>query len=492
MTTGAAILIAYLVGLCFLGWHASRGIHDADDFVLAGRSLGLRLSLGTLLATWIGAGTLVVASDETARIGMRAIALEPLGAGLALVVGAMFAARIWRLRVSTLPDVFHKLYGKRAEWVAAMVLVPADVGFVAVQYLALGAIIQLYLQIPMWLALPIVAGVGLFKTWHGGLRAVAWTDSLQVGLVVLGAGLVAVMSVVELGGGSLGEGWWVLSGLGGDRLDPVPPVGEVLPWVSILVAASLGNLADQALVQRICAARSAKVAAWACGGAGLAYLVLGLAPVVVGLAAPIVAPEVVSAVMPALGEAVLHPLVHAVFLVTLVAAVMSTIDSAMLAPAAVLAHNVGARSLGWNETVSLHRTCLVLVGVTTLSVALADLAPYRLLTLSFEVCLVTLVVPMVLGLTRNVAAREEVALLSIAVGVGVWLPLVIVGSDTLPFTPIPTPIGATGLAAFAYIGADALLGAVDFRSKVRHSQTPAPTGSRVTGNKMPADSPVAP
>ena len=91
MLLTAVIIYAFIVlGISFL---AQRKIHDEEDFIVAGRRMPIWLNTGTLLATWFGAGTLLTTSDEIALEGVRIIALEPLGAGLCLVVTGLFFAR---------------------------------------------------------------------------------------------------------------------------------------------------------------------------------------------------------------------------------------------------------------------------------------------------------------------------------------------------------------------------------------------------------------
>ncbi|MEM6927683.1 MAG: sodium:solute symporter, partial [Myxococcota bacterium] len=84
---GVAIAL-YLVGMIAIAWWAKGRVESVEDFVLAGRTLGLRIITSSLLATWVGAGTLLVAADEIHRVGLSVIALDPIGSGAALLVGA--------------------------------------------------------------------------------------------------------------------------------------------------------------------------------------------------------------------------------------------------------------------------------------------------------------------------------------------------------------------------------------------------------------------
>lgn len=481
---GVAIVVYLVVMLC-VAWYTRGRVEEVQDFILAGRRLGAQVIAASLLATWVGAGTLLVAADEIRRVGLKAIALEPFGAGMSLFIGALVAHRIRRLDVATLPDLFRKVYGPRLEGLSSAVLIPGDLVWIAVQYLALGSIIELYLHVPMSLALPVVAGVGLLKNEIGGLYSAAITDALQIGLIVGGMLIIAGTALVTLGEGSMLEGGLALERLGRERLSPIPPMSEGLTWSSLLLASSLGNATDTALIQRISAARTTRSATAACVMAGVGYLLLGLTPVIVGLTSGLIIPGVTEGVMPALASTLFSPWLSAVFIVALVAAVLSTIESMMLSPSAILARNIGSRMLGLEETVRLHRISLALIAVSTLLLAFCGIRPYRLLTLSYESVLVTVMVPCLFGLWRP--SSERVALWTVALGGGSWMLFTV--ADTGFFgTPIPNALGALGLSVTTYLGLDWL----ERRSRPCHSQSPIPSSPPSSGTSQPAESPVSP
>jgi len=105
----------YVVATYVLGFAVKSRVHDAEDFLVAGRRLPLSLAWATLLATWFGAGTMLTAADEVRSEGLSAIALEPLGSGLCLVVaGLFFARRLWDMKLLTMSDFFARRFGRRA------------------------------------------------------------------------------------------------------------------------------------------------------------------------------------------------------------------------------------------------------------------------------------------------------------------------------------------------------------------------------------------
>ena len=216
-------IAVYVIGLYALGWWARRRISDTEDFIVAGRRLPLSLAWATLLATWFGAGTMLVAADEVRRGGLQRAALDPFGAGLCLLLAGMFfAGPLWRMGLLTLSDFFRQRFGSRAEWVSALILIPSYFGWIAAQFVALGSLLELLFGIDLELAILLVALVGTGYTLLGGMWSVTLTDAAQVGFVIGGLGWLTFRVLQTLGGGDPG------AGLG--RIGAESPAGHLTPW----------------------------------------------------------------------------------------------------------------------------------------------------------------------------------------------------------------------------------------------------------------------
>ena len=134
----ACTLLLYVVVSYALAWRFSRKIESREDYLVAGRRLPLPLASATLLATWFGAGTLLTAADEVRDVGLRAIALEPLGAALCLLIAGIWVARpLWEMKLETLGDFFRERFGGTVELWASLAMVPGYFGWIAVQLVAL-------------------------------------------------------------------------------------------------------------------------------------------------------------------------------------------------------------------------------------------------------------------------------------------------------------------------------------------------------------------
>ena len=451
------VLVAYVALLFVIGWLARRRIHDAEDYVVAGRRLPLLLAWPTLLATWFGAGTLLIATDEVRARGLEAAALDPFGAGACLLLAAwLFAKPLWGMRLLTLPDFFGRRFGPRAEWLSALLMVPGYFGWIAAQFVAVAALLSLFFGIPQALGITLAAAVGMGYTLIGGMWSVTLTDALQMALVALGLAVLGVETLADLGGaaGPLAglARLWAETPAEKLRLVPLHDAAAALAWLGVFAAGALGNLPGQDLMQRVFAARSAGVARAACALAGASYLLLGLAPLGMGLAADLLLPsEADTSTLALLAHLFLEPPLAVILLLAVLSAVLSTMDSAILSPATVLAQNLFRREGQAHAGLGLHQLCVAGVTAASLGVAYLGQDAYSLLESAYEVGLVSLFAPLALGLL-GAAGGERSALVAMVVGTGLWLAHRVAGYEGFLARDGMVPVGlaCAGCAALAY------------------------------------------
>ncbi|MEZ4443529.1 MAG: sodium:solute symporter family protein [Polyangiaceae bacterium] len=456
----AIALVIYVVATYAIGFAVQRRVEDAEDYLVAGRRLSMPLAFATLLATWFGAGTMLTAADEVRRGGLRMAALEPVGAGLCLVLaGVFFAERLWNMKLLTLGDFFARRYGPRAEVLSAIVMIPGYFGWIAVQFIALAGMLELMVGLPMKVGIATVALVGMGYTLLGGMWAVTMTDALQLALLALGLLILGYNVLDHLGSGELAAGIARLEAeTPSAKLIFVPREsrGAFIRWLGVILVASLGNLPGQDLLQRIFAAKDAATARRACTLAGTAYVLLGAIPVLLGLAADLLVPGAVDkAVLPALASGFLSPALAFVFAFALASAVLSTIDSALLSPSAVFAQNVLPHLLGkrGEKALSDNRWAVVAVTAISLTVAYVGESAYELLETAYEIGFVGLFVPLAMG-TFTVPRREASALAAMLAGAAVWGAHLILDWETFlgPHLSVALPPSlvavAFGFAAF--------------------------------------------
>lgn len=448
----AIILGGYVVLTIGLAVWASGRVESAEDFVVAGRRLGVPLATATLLATWFGAGTMLTAADEVRAEGLRAAALEPIGAGVCLLLAGFFFARpLWRMKLLTLCDFYARRFGRRAEVLSAVVMVPGYFGWIAVQFVALAGMLEVLFGLDLEIGIVAVAAIGAGYTLLGGMWAVAITDAVQLVLLLVGLVILGVSVLIDLGGLSS-----LAAQLPPGMLEPVPLESsrELIGWLAVLVISALGNLPGQDLMQRVFAARSASVARTACLLAGVAYLVFGAVPVLLGLASRILDPAGETAIVASLARTFLSPPMAAVFCLALVSAVLSTIDSAILSPSTVIAQNLLRHIMPGRDLLELTRAAVAGVAAVSVAVALSGESAYSILEAAYEIGLVGLFVPLALGLAWK-PRSERPALAVMGFGFVSWLAHLIAGWESfVGLIDLPPSLPTIAVEVVLYVALD--------------------------------------
>ncbi len=421
----AVSLTAYILIMFAISIYAQSRVKTVEDFVVAGRSLPVWMASATLLATWFGAGPVLTASTEVAKHGIHKAALDPIGAGICLLLAGMFfATRLWEMGILTLSDFFRVKYGERAEIFSACIMVPSYFGWIAAQFVALAHVLNYFFHMPVPYAIALVAITGTLYTCLGGMWSVTLTDALQMILVITGLVLLTTQAFLTIGGGNIATGFdTVIGGIADKSPDKLSLFhstedGGIFMWISIVLAGSLGNIPGQDLMQRIFAAKDAKTAKRSCFIAGVSYLILGCVTVSLGLVASYLysdSTKLMDSILPPLSSHFLSPALTTVFMLAVVSAVLSTIDSAILAPATVLAQNLlGKIPQSRLDSITLNRISIIAIGVMTYLLAISGKGAYALLEGAYSLTMVGLFIPLALGLTSK--RRDEIAALSAMAG----------------------------------------------------------------------------
>lgn len=332
-------ILVYVLVQLLIGVVVSRRIKSEADYLLAGRSLGLSLSTFTVFATWFGAETVVGAAGSIYEEGLSGGAADPFGyAACLLLMGLFFAAPLWRRGLTTFADLFRQRYSKGVERLAVVLLVPTSVMWAAAQIRAFGHVISASSTFDVEIAITVAAGVVIVYTVYGGLLADAYTDLIQGLALVVG---LVILFVVVLG--ALGGLAPATAAIAPERLNILGgPNASILPVVERWAIPICGSVLSQELVARVLAARSPEIARRAALLGGGIYLSVGLIPVFIGLVGMRLLPELAEPeqLLALLAQQYLPSFLYIAFAGALVSAILSTVDSALLAAAALTSHNL--------------------------------------------------------------------------------------------------------------------------------------------------------
>lgn len=396
---GMGLYLALMLGI---GIYASRRVSSSQDFIVAGKRLSLPFCTATLAATWFGGGICIGAASAAYEGGFMAVIADPFGAALCLFLAGLFYVRILRrMGLMTVASFFTSRFDERAGLLASMCTIPAYIGWVASLMVAFGRILQSLTGLEPATGIVIAALIVLIYTFAGGMWAVTLTDFVQVVVLVLGLLILTPILLHDMGGWSS-----IAAQIPAERFYLYPHEASTADWLSYArdwLVIGLGNLAGQDLIQRSLSSRDEKVAYRSAYLAGLLYMTVGLLPVFLGLAGSVILPDLADPdlIMMALASKYLPDIALVLFVGALVSALLSSADSALLAPASVLGWDVlryFKPDVDERTALFVSRAAVVVFGLFALWLALDTATVYELMVDSWSILLATLFVPLTAGL----------------------------------------------------------------------------------------------
>ncbi|MFM1816495.1 MAG: hypothetical protein RLZ98_3190, partial [Pseudomonadota bacterium] len=260
-----------------------------------------------------------------------------------------------------------------APWVGrlvVLVLLPGSIFWAGAQIRAFGTVVGAAAGIDVSIAMTAAAAVVVAYSILGGLLADAWTDLVQGLAVVVGLVVLLFVAIAEAGGAGV-----ALAAVPAGRLDPfVLPDGSVLALIERLAVPLCGTIVAVEIISRVLGARSAEVAVRGTLAGGVLYIVVGIIPVLLGLIAPALLPDAPHSeqVIPTLAHKLLPTLLYILFAGAIISAILSTVDSVLLASAAQVAHNIVSPALpGQSDRAQLLTSRLTVASLAAIAFALA-------------------------------------------------------------------------------------------------------------------------
>lgn len=285
-TIDYVVFIAYAVVIVGLGLWISFRKRDSEtnsgDYFLAGRALPWWAIGASLIASNISAEQFIGMSGSGFAIGMGIASYEWMAALTLIVVAIFFLPIFLEKKIFTMPQFLEMRFDKRVKTVMAIfwLLVFIFVNLTSIIYLGALAI-QKIMGVPMIFGILGLAIFAAVYSIYGGLKAVAWTDVVQV-VFLVGGGLVTTYFALNY----LSEGHGFFAGFKTllqqvpEKFDMIIQKGTLmipdgkggvkdayldLPGISVLIGGMwVANLyywgCNQYIIQRALAAKSVKEA----------------------------------------------------------------------------------------------------------------------------------------------------------------------------------------------------------------------------------------
>jgi SSS family transporter len=416
--TFIVVLVAY--GLLVLGvalWGYSR-TRTEEDFLAAGRTIGPWVGGAVLAATQISAGTFVGTLGRHYLTGVSWIWIW-FGLWSGWLLSALCVApKLRRFGALTVADyVGQRFASEGARTLSAALIILTYTIYLTAQFQATGEIATAIFGVePLYAMLALLASTG-FYTALGGVRSSSYIEFLQTLIMVL-ALVLALPVVLSHTGGLAPLGAFLGS------LDP-RLTGWWFSWrelVAFGLAFGLSIAAAPYELTRFYSMRDVATVRHAIGISMVIQLLIGGSVMLLGLGMrglfPVLpSPDQASSVMAA---SVMSPLVGALFLVAMLSAIMSTVNSILLVTGGAFAHDLYKRlvdpSASEARLLLVNRIAIVALGAVPLYFALQKLGDVQAIVVEQAKFIASFFfVPIVLGLNWRRGTREG-AIASMLVG----------------------------------------------------------------------------
>ena len=377
MTFLTFLLFTGFVAL-YASWKLRRDRLDTKDgYFLGGRSLTGVVIAGSLLLTNISTEHLIGMNGSAYKNGAVIIAWEVTSA-IALVIAALyFAPRYLKMGLTTIPEFLERRFDGITRSIVAILLIISFVATLLPIVLYTGALnieaifeISDLLQITktggIWLTIIVVGTIGAVYAIFGGLKMVAYTDTIN-GFGLLIAGLcVPVFALNGIGEGNVITGLKIVFENSPEKFNVIsnePSVGpgsrsSILPFTVIFTGLMINQVyfwaMHQSIIQRVLGSVSLKEAQ-----KGL--LLTGVLKI--GIPIAIVLPGIIGfyyfgdtlyddpdSVYPLLVKKVLPPWLTGFFVAVMMGAILTTFNSALNSAATVFSLGIYKRHIKKGST----------------------------------------------------------------------------------------------------------------------------------------------
>lgn len=416
------IVIAYLIGMLAIGYLTNKFfIKGSEDYLVAGRRLGVLFVAASLAANNVGGGSSVGVAQRafTDQWGLSA-GWYVLAAAIGVIPLAYFAPYIRKAVAITIPEVVERRFGVTAGLITAILNATALFGLTASQILASGTIISALVGLDLSVAIILAAFIVIVYTVMGGLFADALSDLIQWFVISFGL-LVAVPFVIS------GAGGW-------EAITAALPPGH-LSWTkvgftqifSLIIMYFVTFLSGPEIISRFNAAENEATARKAALFGAVLMGVYAFIPAFIGVVARAKFPEIESS--QALVTAVFNlapEWIGGLVAAAIISATMSSADSDMLCASSIIVKDIIQKyfkpDIEDRKIITLTRVFNVIIGLCGMFIALFKINIITLNTFSFALRSAGPFAAFGLGLVWK-SATKNAGILSIlggAIGAIVW------------------------------------------------------------------------
>lgn len=442
------VIAIYMVGMIGIGLWATRRSKSEEDFLVAGRRLGPTLYAGTMAAVVLGGASTVGGVGLGYQYGISGMWLVfSIGCGI-LLLSLAFAAKINRLEVYTVAQMFELRYGPGASLLTGVVMAAYTFMLSVTSTIAYGAIFAVLFDLTKVPAILLGGGVVITYSVLGGMWSITLTDFVQFLVKTIGIFFILLPVLYFKVGGwdglqaALPETAFSITHIGQDTI------------IAYFVIYFLGLVIGQDIWQRVFTARNEGVAKWAGFASGVYCILYALAGALIGMCAKVLLPDIQvrDDVYPQIVSTALMPGVSGLVMAAALAAIMSTSSGALIATATVVKEDIfdrtGAKPSATGtpqherDEVRQSRIYILIFGILVVAMACVLQDVVKALTIAYDILVGGLMVAIIGGFLWPRGTIKG-ALASIIAGTALTLGTMAYVGDVFANSPIFMGIGGS-------------------------------------------------
>ena len=274
------ILTSFLVftgGVAFFTWYSLRktNLTSSDGYFLGGRSLTGTVIAGSMLLTNISSEHLIGMNGNSYVNGFIVIAWE-VTSSIALVIAAIFfVPKYLKMGLTTIPQFLENRFDGLTRTMVAAILIFSFVVTLLPIVLYSGAIgIESLFGVSealgvsksegLWITVVIIGVIGSIYAIFGGLKAVAYSDTINGFGLLIGGLLIPILALMAIGDNNIVDGLVKVYKYAPEKFNVVGAKDSVLPFEVLFTGLIINQLyfwgMNQTIIQRALGAKNLKEA----------------------------------------------------------------------------------------------------------------------------------------------------------------------------------------------------------------------------------------
>lgn len=379
------IVVIYFLALLGIGYYVMRSKKkkgEAESFLAADRDMGLIRTTTSAAATDLGGGFTIAMGGLGFTMGLAGHWIITTSAISAIIAAWLMVPKIKKvvdkIQGITTGDIFEQRFDSKTGFVAAIVIGISWFTFVGGQVIAGSRLITTTTGLDLNTALIISGAVILAYSIMGGLKAVIYTDVFQMAILFVGV----ILLMVPIGWVAVG-GW---SGMA-EAFAANPETANFMNFAGVDWVTGVGWFLSVfpvwfisiATLQRVIAAKDPETAQKGIflTGIPIEFPLFAIGTTLIGMYARILMPELLNIdpelAMPAMVIEYLPVGVGGLVLAAYIAAVMSTADSCLMGPVAIVTRDIYQKRIkpkaSDRELVGLARVMTLVLGILAIWLA---------------------------------------------------------------------------------------------------------------------------